>query len=101
MSKQLNILKFNSYLQLNIFFLLINNPKGLERKEICKRLDIKWTTAYDNIIKIFKRNYIAWYPLSIGVGHPKHIWFVPKWIKNKFLQIEFPILQVNNKILNK
>lgn len=101
MTKHFNKVKFDSQLQLNIFFLLINNPKGLERKEICKRLDIKWTTAYDNLAKLLKRNYIAWYSQNIGIGHPKHIWFIPRWIKNKFLNIDFPIIQVNQKILNK
>lgn len=85
---------FNSLEQQNIFFLLINNPKGLILPIISKRLDIPKTTCYNNIEKLNNRfidniPYIKYYKKKLNhVGRPNTIYFIPKGILNKLISIE-------------
>ena len=102
----MSIIKFDSIFQMKIFFTLINNPKGLTRDSIYKKTDIAKTTIIDNIQKLNKQfinsiPYIKQYRQYNNLkGRPKTIFYIPKIIRNDFLQINTPIIKVNNQILN-
>lgn len=100
-SYNLKQLDFYSMTEAKLFFLLINNPNGFCRKDICERLNLAWTTAFDNLDKLAHRkvyvinsggffNYIETTKLrTANRGRPKTIWFVPTGIRNSFLHINF------------
>ena len=103
---------FDSEIQLTIFLNLINNPKGLSRKEIVKNTNIPRTTVFDNLTKLSNRKikiinklleipYVNFYHSWHGIGRPKTIWFVPKAIKEQFLSFDIPNVIVNHELLNK
>lgn len=100
-------LQFDTFKQVQIFFLLINNKKGLERTEISRRLCIPRTTIYDNLL-ILRNRYCNYYPYVLKYklptgkkGRPKVLWFIPKYIRRKFFNIEItPKIKVNETIIN-
>lgn len=94
------IIKFDSIFQMNIFFSLINNSKGLTRDSIHEKTNIAKTTIIDNIKKLKNRHinsipYVKQYRnYNYQVGRPKTLFYIPKIIRNKFLSIDIPKIQL-------
>ena len=90
LKKELTI-KLDNEIQVKIFLLLYEYPKGMTRNLICERLEIPRTTVYDNICKLFDKRYynipyIKVYSEPSGLkGRPKTIFYIPKGIRNKTL----------------
>ena len=79
---------------MNIFFLLLNNSKGLNRTEISRKLNTPRTTIFDNIRKLQKQKYVKNYTKNTGKkGQPTKYWFIPKWLSHKFSKINTPIVK--------
>jgi len=95
----MSIIKFDSIFQMKIFFTIINNPKGITRDSIHEKTNIAKTTIIDNIQKLNKRfinsiPYIKQYRKhNYQIGRPKTLFYIPKAIRNSFLQINTPIIK--------
>lgn len=97
-------IEFQTFKQFQIFFLLLNNFKGLERKEICLRLCLPRTTVYDNLKYLMTKEinripYIHYYFYRSGKkGRPIAMFYVPKGISILFFQKPIPEIKVNQSI---
>lgn len=94
---------------MKIFFNVLNNPKGIKRDKIAENLNSPRTTIFDNLQKLEKRTiyignginipYVKSYTvlLHTGRGRPCVLWFVPKYLRNQFLEIILPTIEVKEK----
>ena len=94
----MNEIILKTEIQLQIFFSLINNPKGLVRNDICIKIDKPRTTIFDNIEKLSLKTvnsipYIKSYKLYTNKkGRPKVCFYIPKQIRNQFLLLNIPLI---------
>lgn len=64
-----------SPLQFEIYCLLFNNPDGLVRREIVKKLDTPRTTIFDNLVKLHQKKIVERVSKNNGKrGRPKIFW---------------------------
>lgn len=94
-------LHFTNFKQLQIFLFLINNRKGLIRNTICKTLNYPRTTTYDNINYLYHKGYVNKYiKVDKQKGRPKILWFVPRYINQRFLEVNIPKIYMKDICLN-
>lgn len=99
---------FDTELQLIIFHVILNKSKGIIINEICKQIQRPKTTVYENMVKMEKRKlsvgpefknipYIKHYQKILRPGkrgRPNIIWYVPKSIRNTFINVYFPEIEI-------
>ena len=103
---------FETETQLKIFFSLLNNPKGLTRTDLHKKLLIPRTTILNNLDKLKKRIILTGPELNIKLpyvnsyrkklsnnerGRPYTIFYVPKIIRNNFINFQFPNVEIKGE----
>lgn len=105
---ELQKLFFESKLQLQIFFVVLNKPKGIIRNKIAKQLQKPRTTIFDNLEKLLKRTFLAGPELNIeipyikkytvkltpGKGRTCVLFYVPKLLRNTFIEIYMPETEI-------
>lgn len=113
---KLQKLFFESETQLKIFFAVLNSPSGIRVNRLQEKLTIPKTTIIDNLKKLQKRKfltgqnfsfnmpYVKFYrkKLKPGKGRPSTLFFVPKYLRNSFLNFYMPEVEIlGQDILNK
>jgi len=69
---------FMTPIQFNLLKTLGQNGP-LTRKDICEKLDAPWTTAFDNLLKLEKKEYVKRFSVETGRrGRPKVFWDIDK-----------------------
>lgn len=105
---ELQKLFFDSELQFKIFFKVLNVPKGIVRDKIYKQLKEARTTVHNNLQKLMKKTilvgpelnievpYIKTYTVKMtpGKGRTCVLYFVPKLIRNSFMNFYFPETEI-------
>lgn len=98
---KLQKLFFESELQLKLFFIVLNKPKGIIRDNICKQIQEAKTTVHNNLDKLRKRTillgpefnikipYIKKYSIKLtpGKGRTSVLYYVPKLLRNSFMNL--------------
>ncbi len=99
---------FESELQLKIFFVVLNNPKGIMRTKIATQLQEPKTTIWDNLNKLQKRIFLVGPELNIeipyiktytvkrnpGKGRTCVLFYVPKLLRRTFMEIYMPETEI-------
>lgn len=110
---ELQKLFFESKLQLKIFFVVLNKPKGIIRTDIAKQLQEPKTTVWDNLLKLQKRTFLVGPELNIeipyikkysvkrnpGKGRTCVLFYVPKLLKNSFMNLHILEIEVLGEII--
>ncbi len=87
--RKIKIVNLDNKTQLSLFFLLINNPSGLQRKEIVRRLCIPRSTVFDNLDKMKKRQIVdKYFVYTQKKGRPMVIWFTPKYLRQELINVD-------------
>ena len=105
---KLQKLFFKTELELIIFHVVLNKPKGITRNDISQQIQEPRTTIYDNLVKLEKRTFLVRTELNInmpyikhynkrlinGKGRPNTLYYVPKLLRRTFLEISFPEIEI-------
>lgn len=105
---KLQKLIFDTEIQLILFHVVLNKPKGITTTNISKQTFFPKTTIYENLIKLEKRTilvgpninvkipYIKHYKkrLESGKGRPNTLFYVPKLIRKTFIEHYFPDVKI-------
>ena len=108
---ELQKLFFESELQLKIFFCVLNSPSGIRVDKIEQKITTPRTTIIDNLKKLKKRKFLTgqdfsfnmpyvksyYKKLTPGKGRPSTLFFVPKYLRNSFLNFYMPEIEVLGK----
>lgn len=93
---------------MTIFFVVLNNPKGITRDDIVKHLIKPRTTIHNNLDKLKKRiilvgpelnieiPYIKTYTVKLtsGKGRTSVLFYVPKLIRNSCMELIITEIQI-------
>lgn len=94
-----NQLYFETDIQVKLFFVILNKPKGITRDELSKQIEYPRTTIYDNLIKMEKRKfhiapnkeipYIKHYikKMKLGKGRNNTLYYIPKVLRNYYIEV--------------